>query len=344
MPTAVLTPAAPPAVVGPKTKSATRPTDKLPQTLIDEARKVGRVTFDPEQHLNIVQPNKIYSMKEIGLEGAGISTTAASEPFSLFTPEAIKQMRAEIFSEPVLETCQYSSDFAKNMIRGFGPALAPFIFDAWHSPQVLDAVSKIAGIELVPALDFDVGHINVSINNVSTEVVQNKSDSYKQEDDMSAFAWHRDSYPFVCVTMLSDCTGMIGGETALRTGTGEVMKVRGPAMGTAVVMQGRYIEHQALKALGGRERISMVTSFRPKSALVKDETVLTGVRGISTLPELYSQYTQYRLEVLEERMRAASKMVRDRERSKRPFDTIGMRNFLNEQKQFMEAMLIELVE
>lgn len=30
--------------------------------------------------------------------------------------------------------------------------------------------------------------------------------------------------------MLSDCTGMIGGETALRTGTGEVMKVRGPAM------------------------------------------------------------------------------------------------------------------
>jgi hypothetical protein len=30
--------------------------------------------------------------------------------------------------------------------------------------------------------------------------------------------------------MLSDCTNMIGGETALRTGTGEIMKVRGPAM------------------------------------------------------------------------------------------------------------------
>jgi hypothetical protein len=30
--------------------------------------------------------------------------------------------------------------------------------------------------------------------------------------------------------MLSDCTGMVGGETALRTGTGEIMKIRGPAM------------------------------------------------------------------------------------------------------------------
>jgi hypothetical protein len=30
--------------------------------------------------------------------------------------------------------------------------------------------------------------------------------------------------------MLSDCTGMVGGETALRTPAGEVLKVRGPEM------------------------------------------------------------------------------------------------------------------
>lgn len=35
----------------------------------------------------------------------------------------------------------------------------------------------------------------------------------------------------LCVMMmLSDCTGMIGGETALRTPKGDVIKVRGPAM------------------------------------------------------------------------------------------------------------------
>lgn len=114
--------------------------------------------------------------------------------------------------------------------------------------------------------------------------------------------------------------------------------------GTAVVMQGRYIEHQALKALGGRERISMVTSFRPKNPFIRDEIVLTGVRSISTLPELYSQYSQYRFEVLEERIRAQSKKIRQRERSGKRFDIEETRNFVNEQKQYLEAMLVELIE
>ena len=33
--------------------------------------------------------------------------------------------------------------------------------------------------------------------------------------------------------MLSDCSTMIGGETALRTGTGEILKVRGPGMASS---------------------------------------------------------------------------------------------------------------
>lgn len=108
--------------------------------------------------------------------------------------------------------------------------LAPFIFDAWHSAEVLASVSKIAGIDLVPALEFDVGHINVSVNDINTEVVQIKDKKYEEDDDMSAFAWHFDSYPFVCVTMLSDCDGMVGGETAIKTGHGDVIKIRGPSM------------------------------------------------------------------------------------------------------------------
>ena len=87
------------------------------------------------------------------------------------------------------------------------------------------------------------------------------------EDDKPIVDWHTDSYPFVAVVMLSDCTNMIGGETALRTGDGGIFKVRGPQMvrpfplvdishkrsqckGCAVVLQGRYIEHQALRAFG----------------------------------------------------------------------------------------------
>lgn len=50
-----------------------------------------------------------------------------------------------------------------------------------------------------------------------------------EDDEEAIVGWHRDSYPFVCVLMMSDTAGMIGGETALRTGTGEIRKVRGPS-------------------------------------------------------------------------------------------------------------------
>lgn len=119
-------PPAPPKVVGPTTTKATRPTNKIPQDIIDNARAVKKEDFDPKRHLEFQAPTRIYTMKEIGLEGQGISPIAASEPFPLFTPEAVKQMRSEIFSEPVLRDCQYSSSFAKNMIRGMGRACVDF--------------------------------------------------------------------------------------------------------------------------------------------------------------------------------------------------------------------------
>ena len=117
------------------------------------------------------------------------------------------------------------------------------MYDVWRSPEVLSIVSKIAGVELVPAMDLEIAHMNISSN------TQEQIDAVKQaleershreadegvsgcpwEDDQPIVDWHTDSYPFVCVTMLSDCTNMIGGETALRTGTGEIMRVRGPVM------------------------------------------------------------------------------------------------------------------
>lgn len=110
-----------PTVIGPATKSATRPTTPLPRYLIDEARLTQKVPFNAAQHLNFQPPTQILSMKDIGLEGHGISPNAVSEPFRLFTDEAIKQIRAEVFDEETLKDCQFASDFNKNMVRGMGP-------------------------------------------------------------------------------------------------------------------------------------------------------------------------------------------------------------------------------
>lgn len=109
-------------------------------------------------------------------------------------------------------------------------------------------------------------------------------------------------------------------------------------------MQGRYIEHQALRTLGGSERITMVTSFRPKSAFVRDDTVLTTVRSISNLPELYYQYAEYRFENMEERIRAHLKTIREQKRARRAFDTAATKAFLIEQQTFITSMLTQLVD
>lgn len=81
-------------------------------------------------------------------------------------------------------------------------------------------------------MDLDISHINLSSK--TSEAVDEEAPSAHcddEDDDRDAIlGWHTDSYPFVCVVMLSDCSQMIGGETALRTGTGKIMKVRGPHM------------------------------------------------------------------------------------------------------------------
>ena len=110
-----------------------------------------------------------------------------------------------------------------------------------------------------------------------------------------------------------------------------------------MVLQGRYIEHQALKAWGGRERISMVTSFRPKSPFCKDETSLTGLRGITDLSLLYHQYAEYRFQVLETRFRTQRQNLLESFGQHRGFDLKGTRSFLEEQKRYVEDLLKELV-
>lgn len=104
----------------------------------------------------------------------------------------------------------------------------------FKSPEVLDKISSIAGIDLVPAYDYEIANINVAVKDDPVEGVASNSTSTVKpataDDDTPAFAWHYDSFPFVCVTMLSDCTEMVGGETAIKMPSGDIKKVRGPAM------------------------------------------------------------------------------------------------------------------
>ena len=41
---------------------------------------------------------------------------------------------------------------------------APFVYDAWKNPETLAIVSQIAGVDLVLGINFEIAHINLSMN------------------------------------------------------------------------------------------------------------------------------------------------------------------------------------
>ena len=375
---------------------------------------LAKDAFDPEKHLNFAPPAKVFTMKDIGLpEHTGVSPLAVSEPFPLFTPEAVMRMREEVLSHDVLTKCQYSSNLAQAQLRGYAdklvslflslyytltpfllspgpfppssvfsspflpslpttyllpppfslsnpfppPRYAPFVYSAWKHPTTLAHISSVAGIDLTLQFDFEIGHINLSSPppqkpppslTTSPSSPSTTTDTDVEKDtptDIPIVGWHRDSYPFVCVTMLSDCTTMLGGETALRTGRpGEILKIRSPQMGHAIVLQGRYIEHQALAAFGSAERITMVTSYRPRSAMVRDDSVLSTVRGISDLGELYYQFLRYRLEIVGERVGGMLRELEEGKREGRGVEVGRVKKFLGEMEDLLARTNKEIVE
>ncbi|GJC92772.1 hypothetical protein ColKHC_01598 [Colletotrichum higginsianum] len=264
-------------------------------------------TFNPDKHLAFVNDPKRLTLQDLSLpEDVGISPVACSEPFPLFTQEAIQIMRQEIFTT-----------------------------------ETLAIISKIAGVDLIPNIQYEVGNINISIQNA---VGDQKEVHAKSSDSNSVTKWHYDAFPFVCVVMMSDATNMVGGETALKTGTGEILKVRGPQMGSAVVLQGRYVEHQALAALGGTERITMITSFRPRDPCMKDDSVLTSIRPISEHSELYYQWVKYRVEVVQERMKVMLKDLEERHDAGSRTDIPAVKKLLAQQEEYINTTNREIVE
>lgn len=88
-----------------------------------------RVSFDPAKHIKFTPPSKVWTMQELDYpEGKGISPVGVSEPFPLFSEEAVKQMRAEILDEKVWDKYKFSSNLSQCQLRGFAPeyVISPF--------------------------------------------------------------------------------------------------------------------------------------------------------------------------------------------------------------------------
>ncbi|KAM0716037.1 hypothetical protein Q7P37_008551 [Cladosporium fusiforme] len=320
---------APPVAVEPlpTTSSMGTSTNPSKSTVPTAATK-----FDAKKHLAYQPPQKVLKMEDLDYPPTPLSNTASTIPFPLLSHEAVLQHRREIFSPEVLSNCMHHTRPGSVQIRGMAPRYAPFVHAFWNSPEVLQIVSENAGVDLVPALDYETAHTNVQLGPGGLEEVrrtpveppvatpeaiarleqgEEKPDQVTDQEK-PIIEWHKDSHPFVCVVMLSDAQYMQGGETELLRGDGKTLKVKAPQMGSAVILQGRYITHTAAPVLNMPERVTIVTSFRPRDPRLIDDMTNMNIRNKSHLSELYYQWTTYRLDVLAQRATLASKALRER--------------------------------
>lgn len=205
--------------------------------------------FDARKHINFSPPSSTLMMRDLGLEPSELSPVATTEPFPLLSREAVLEHRRELFSRGVLENCLHHTRPGSVQLRGMAPRYAPFIHQFWHSPELLDIVSSLAGVELVPALDYEISHANVQLLSGGVDAVKrtpmeppeatedairmSKQASTKTEitdQTKPIIEWHTDSHPWVCVVMLSDARHMSGGETEIMKGDGTTVKVKAPQM------------------------------------------------------------------------------------------------------------------
>lgn len=207
------------------------------------------VRFDPVKHLAYEPPSKIVTMKDLCLEPTALSPVATTEPFPLLSHEGVLQHRRELFSKDVLENCLHHTRVGSVQLRGMAPRYSQFIHQFWHSPEVLKIVSDIAGVDLIPAMDYEISHTNIQLGpegldgarrtpveppEATEEAIKKQQQEPKNDivTDQTApiVEWHRDSHPWVCVVMLSDARYMVGGETELMKGDGTTLKVKAPQM------------------------------------------------------------------------------------------------------------------
>lgn len=167
------------------------PTDVYEQhvfPLLKELHKFGieepsLVKFDLSKHLAFTddyynKTNRL-TLEELGVtepHQTPISKVGVSEPFPLFTDEAIAIMRWEMFQKECFSKCARVANHSNTgdvdmYVRGFTKKYAPFTHEAWNHPKVLEILSTMADVELEHMFEYEVAHSNVSIRQPTSKIL-----------------------------------------------------------------------------------------------------------------------------------------------------------------------------
>ncbi|KAF5536419.1 hypothetical protein FNAPI_11761 [Fusarium napiforme] len=328
-----------------------------------EAYKPPR--FDPKIHLNFIPPTARYSFTELGLDKPrNAPNVCYTEPFQLFSEEGVRVMRREIFRKEFLDKYMRSWSRAPCYIGGHSANSeeASFIKQAWYHPATQAAIDQAFGTGLKPLeRHCDIGYVNVQLGEGGKAGVYNYNEipakplppteaatsiPKSQWDDVAIDAWHKDQVPVVCVVMLSDISNMEGGETAIRTGAGNLIKARGANLGGAVLMQGGNLEHAALRASNCSERVSMVTSYRFADPDLDDSrtTLKSADFENEDMNALKYAHLDYKLKRLRDRVNLACERVARQRAGNAELNRDEIDGWVKDQVYFLKQTSWELFE
>lgn len=79
----------------------------------------------------------------------------------------------------------------------------------------------------------------------------------------------------------------------------------------------------------------MVTAFKPRDPFIPDTSVLTTIRPISGPSELYFQWTKYRIDVLQERLRGMRRLLEEQHRAGKRTGVRRIKEFLKQQEEWL---------
>ncbi|KAJ5775685.1 uncharacterized protein N7511_000696 [Penicillium nucicola] len=284
----------------------------------DKVSENKEEVFDPNVHLDYTPPSKKITLEDLLLkQSPNASPVAGTVPFPLLSPEGVRAYRRALFQKDVIGKCA-SSPFPGTLVLRDAVKQSKFVNDFWTHPETMRIVSDAVDVPLEIVMPTEIGHTNIQVegrtipemaSNLNVEPSLEKLElsvedrAYDPLKDASAIIpWHDDSYPYVCVLMLSDTEGMIGGETYIQKGDGESQKVEGPQIGHAVMLQGGEVKHLAARAKGVKERISTITSYRSKMPNVYDSSYMTNVRPYADMSTIYPEWAHYRLRKLRDEL------------------------------------------
>lgn len=84
--------------------------------------RLADLKFDPKKHLAFEEPESVVKMTDIGFrEDTGVSPVAVSQPFRLFSLEAVQKFRDEVLNTEVMTKYGVKSNLAACQIRGYAP-------------------------------------------------------------------------------------------------------------------------------------------------------------------------------------------------------------------------------